>query len=163
MSIKKVLFSLDRGPVWARWSDLQCFGRASQTSTFFSSQNAKDQKIRYCATAPGDFLNHTHFASCYSLQQQNITKATERILAAENYDNSKYRISFVCRSEINAMSLKGILKKHPVFGASPKLVGALSKLISILFLRWKRFPNLCAVVGTPLPNLILTLFYFDNF
>ena len=100
---------------------------------FFSSQNAKDQKIRNCATAPGDFLNHTHFASCYSLQQQNITKATERILAAENYDNSKYRISFVCRSEIDAMSLKGILKKHPVFGASPKLVGALSKLISILF------------------------------
>ena len=119
---------------------------------FFSSQNAKDQKIRNCATAPGDFLNHTHFASCYSLQQQNITKATERILAAENYDNSKYRISFVCRSEINAMSLKGILKKHPVFGASPKLVGALSKLISILF-KGEKGSQICAQWwGPPCPT-----------
>ena len=46
-------------------------------------KNAKVQKIKECATSSGDFFNHTHFACFHSFQQQYITKASKRILAAE--------------------------------------------------------------------------------
>ena len=130
---------------------------------FFSSQNAKDRKIRNCATAPGDFLNHTHFASCYSLQQQNITKATERILAAENYDNSKYRISFVCRSEINAMSLKGILKNTLSLGHRPNWWGPCPNWFQYFF-KGEKGSQICAQWwGPPCPTWFWHFFILTTF
>ena len=57
------------------------------------------------------------------------------------------------------MSLNGILKKHPVFGASPKLVGALSKLISILFLKVKKVPKFVRSGGDPLAQLDFDTFF----